>query len=65
MPNIVKNLHKKEITVQNLNGHTSSKMHMTKRDIFLFLSYDILILVLATKFDNMQTREKDWLNSVK
>lgn len=65
MQNIVKNLHKKEITVQNLNGHTSSKMHMTKRYILLFLSYDIIILVLATKFDNMQTREKDWLNSVR
>ena len=38
---------------------------MTKRDILLFLSYDIVILVLATKFDNMQTKEKDLLNSVK
>lgn len=33
-----------------------SKMHMTKRDMLLFLSYDIIILILAAKFDNMQTR---------
>lgn len=40
-----------------------SKMHVTKRD--MLLSYDIIILVLATKFDNRQTRQRDWLNSVK
>lgn len=38
---------------------------MTKRDMLLFLSYDIIILILATKFDNMKTRQRDWLDSVK
>ena len=27
---------------------------MTKRDTVLFLKYDIIILVIATKFDNIQ-----------